>query len=228
MLASAGTQRRLISLNLGQYQTTASETLGRPIRFSIVVFRDGWNVRRKLNPWLLGGSKDVYVGRQVVWRVERAYPNKPDHGARTRIVAPYCNPAFWTARDLLSLAAVRRRIDDLWLRTQMNHVICLDHGVQCEGRTAFPLAPTAMAAMYNQRLLHHAIADNAAIAAPVERKNIIRDHACDVRFRRMPPRAVYRSVPVTETSMGCHTCESHRGRGRKILRSGAQTSAPCD
>jgi hypothetical protein len=38
-----------------------------------------------------------------------------------------------------------------------------------------------MAAMYKQRLLHHAIADKAAIAAPVERKNTIRDHVY-VRF----------------------------------------------
>ena len=35
--------------------------------------------------------------------------------------------------------------------------------------------------MYKQRLFHHAIADNAAIAATVERKNIGREHACDVR-----------------------------------------------
>src|SRR5215472_5107332 len=77
-----------------------------------------------------------------------------------------------------------------------------------------------MAAMYNQRLLHHAIADNAAIAAPVERKDIVRDHACGVCFGRMTTRAVYRSVPVTETSMGCHTCAPHAGRGSKILRSG--------
>jgi hypothetical protein len=34
--------------------------------------------------------------------------------------------------------------------------------------------------MYKQRLLYHTIADNAAIAAPVERKDIVRDHACDV------------------------------------------------
>jgi hypothetical protein len=36
--------------------------------------------------------------------------------------------------------------------------------------------------MYKQRLLHHAIADKAAIAAPVERKDITRDHIFDVRF----------------------------------------------
>jgi hypothetical protein len=178
----------------------AGETLGRPKRFSIVVFRDGGNVRRKLNPWLLGGSKNVYIGWQVIWRVERAYPNKPNDGARTRIVAPYGHAAFWAARDLLPLSAVRGRVDDLWLRTQMNHVIGLDHCVQCEGRTAFPLAPTTMAAMYKQRLLQHTIADNAAIAAPVEWKDLTRNHDCDVCFGSMPIRAVYTSVGLTEIS----------------------------
>ena len=148
------------------------------MRFTLVIFRDGWNARRKLNPWLLGGSKDVYIGWQVIWRVKRADANEPDDGARTRIVAPYCHPAFWAACDLLSLPAAGGRVDDLRLRTHMNHVICLDHGIQCERRAALSLAPTTMAAMYKQRLLYHTIADNAAIAAPVERKDIARDHAC--------------------------------------------------
>ena len=99
------------------------------MRFTFVIFRDGWNARRKLNPWLLGGSKDVYIGWQVIWRIESAYPNKPDDGTRRRIIAPYGHPALGAARDFLPLAAVRGRIDDLRLRTQMNHVIGLDHGV---------------------------------------------------------------------------------------------------
>jgi hypothetical protein len=68
-------------------------------------------------------------------------------------------------------------VNDLRLRAQMNHVICFDHGVQSEGRTAFPLAPTAMAAVHKERLLQQAIAHNAAIAASVERKDIFHDHA---------------------------------------------------
>ena len=49
--------------------------------------------------------------------------------------------------------------------------------------------------MYKQRLLDHTIADNAATAAPVERKDISRDHACDVclgerRFGSVPKRAL--------------------------------------
>lgn len=124
----------------------------------------------------------MYIGRQVIWCIQRAHPNEPNDWARTRIVAPYGHPAFGTARDFLPLAAIRGRIDDLWLHTQMNQVICLDHGIQCERRTAFPLAPTTMTAMYNERLLFHTIADDAAIATPIERKNIARDHVCDVCF----------------------------------------------
>ena len=122
----------------------------------------------------------MYIGRQVIWRVKRADPNEPYDGARTRIVAPYCHSAFLAACNLLSLPAVRRRVDDLRLHAQMNHVICLDHGVQRERRAALSLAPTTMAAMYKQRLFDHAIADNAASAAPVERKDIPGDHTCDV------------------------------------------------
>ena len=105
------------------------ETLWGPIRFTFVIFRDGWNARRKLNPWLLGGSKDVYIGWQVIWRVKRADANELDDGARTRIVAPYRHPAFWAARDQLPLFAVRGCVDDLRFRAQVNHEVCLDHGI---------------------------------------------------------------------------------------------------
>lgn len=168
-----------MSLNLGQYQETASETFLGPMSFTLVIFRDGWNARRKLNPWLLRGSENVYIGRQVIRRVKRADPNEPDDGARTRIVAPYGHLAFLAARNLLSLAAVRRRADDLRLHAQMNHVIRLDHGVQRERRAALSLAPMTMAAMDKQRLFDHTIADNSANAASVEWKDIPDAHICD-------------------------------------------------
>ena len=88
-LVLVGAHRGLISLNLGKYQQTASKALEGPIGFTFVVFRDGWNVRRKLNPRLLGGSKDVYIGWQVIWRVERTDAHEPYDRAGTRIVAPY-------------------------------------------------------------------------------------------------------------------------------------------
>ena len=122
----------------------------------------------------------MYIGWQVIGCIERAHPNEPNDGARTRKVAPYGHAAFWAARDLLPLSAVGGRVDDLRLCTHVNHVIFLDHGIQREGRTAFPLAPTTMAAMYKQRLPYHTIADNAAIAAPIERKDITCDHDCYV------------------------------------------------
>jgi hypothetical protein len=119
----------------------------------------------------------VYIRWQVIWRVKGADANKPDDGARSSIVAPYCHPAFWAARDLLPLPAAGGRIDDFRLGTHINYVICFDHRIQCEGCTALSLAPTTMAAVYEQRSLNHTIADNAAIAATVERKGISRDHA---------------------------------------------------
>ena len=118
-----------MSLNLRQYQTPASKTLCRPIRIPIVVFRHGRNVRRQLNPRLLGGSKNVDIGWQVIRHIERAYPNEPDDRTRTHIVAPYRHVALGAARDPLALPAARWRVDNLRLATQMNHVIGLDHGI---------------------------------------------------------------------------------------------------
>ena len=155
----------------------AGETLWWPIRFTLVIVRDRRNTRRKLNPGLLGGSKDVYIGRQVIWYVKGADANKPDDGTRGSIIAPYRHSAFGAARDLLPLPAVGGRIDDFRLGTHINYVICFDHGIQCEGRAALSLAPTTMAAVYEQRSLNHTIADNAVIAATVERKDISRNHA---------------------------------------------------
>ena len=120
------------------------------------------------------------IGWHVIWRIKCANANEPDYGASTRIVAPYCHPAFWAARDLLAPPAIGGRVDHLRLRTQMHHVICFNHGIQCERGAAFSLAPTTMAAVYKQRLPYHTIADRTAIAAPVERKDIACDHACDV------------------------------------------------
>jgi len=164
----------------------AGETLWWPMRFTVVIIRDRRNARRKLNPGLLGRSKDVYIRWQVIWRVKGADANKPDDRARTGVVAPYCHPAFWAARDLLPLAAVGRRIDDFRVGTQIHHVICLDHGIQCERCAALSLAPTTMAAVYEQRRLDHTIADDAAIAAAVERKGISRNHARTVYPGPMP------------------------------------------
>jgi hypothetical protein len=147
------------------------------MRLSVVIFRHRRNVRGQSDPRLLGGSKNVYIRWQVIRRIERAYPNEPDDGPCTPVVAPYGHAALGAARDLLAFSAVGRRVDDFRLGTQMNHVICLDHGIEREGCTALPLAPSTMAAMYKQRSLQHAIADDAAIAASLEGKNITRDHA---------------------------------------------------
>jgi hypothetical protein len=53
------------------------------------------------------------VRRQTVRFIERADANEADSVAGSSIVAPNCDAAPRTARDLLALATVGRRVDDL-------------------------------------------------------------------------------------------------------------------
>src|SRR3546814_15136548 len=85
-------------------------------------------------------------------------------------MAPQHDPASRTARDLLPLAAVRWRIDDLRRGAQQRHAIRLDHRIQRERRTGLTLAPAAMAAMHEQRFRFEPVAHEAAITAAFDRE----------------------------------------------------------
>src|SRR5579863_5676909 len=122
----------LISLDERQYRPAARETFGRPVRFTIVVFRNGWHARRKFNPWLLGSRENMYIRWQMIWRVERSDPDEPDARTRPGVVAPERNPAIRTACDPLALAAIGRRFNNLRRCAQLQHPIGLDHGIQGE------------------------------------------------------------------------------------------------
>ena len=52
----------------------------------------------------------------------------------------------------------------------------LDHRIECEGRSALALAPTAMATVNEQRCRFHAIAQMTAVAAAFEREYGVADH----------------------------------------------------
>src|SRR6185295_13385747 len=58
----------------------------------------------------------------------------------------------------------------------MNDAVRLDHGIQSERRPAFSLAPATMTTMYEKRSRGHAVADKAAVAATIERKDIAGNH----------------------------------------------------
>jgi hypothetical protein len=46
--------------------------------------------------------------------------------------------------------------------------MCLDHGIERKRRSRFALAPSAMAAVNEQRRVHHAIAKRSTRASTVE------------------------------------------------------------
>ena len=116
-LALAFAKRCPIGLDPRQYRQASGETLGRPIRFTFVVFRHRWNVRGNFNPRLFGSGKDVYVRWQVIWLIKRTDANKPDDRTGTGVVAPYRYSALWAACNLLPFPAIRGSVDDFRLPT---------------------------------------------------------------------------------------------------------------
>src|SRR5438874_2560916 len=78
------------------------------------------SARRDNHPWLLRYRKDMDVRRKSIGVVKRADANEADLVARAAVVAPKRNSTSWAANDLLSLAAVRRRIDHLRRAAQEN------------------------------------------------------------------------------------------------------------
>jgi len=130
----------------------------------------------------------VDVGRQRVRLVEGAHANEADSVAGPCIVAPNGNPAGWAAEDPLALAAVGRRIHKLGLSRQENHPVCLDHCVQRKRGTRFSLAPAAVAAMHEQRLVRHSVADRPASAAAFKGRIGLRWHRMSLTNGNPPGR----------------------------------------
>src|SRR4030095_5425913 len=94
------------------------ETLRGPHTLAAVVLRHRLRARRQDYPWLLRRSEDVDVRRKMIRLAERADADETHHVAHAAVVAPQRDPANRTARDLLTLAAVRRRVHHLQLTLQ--------------------------------------------------------------------------------------------------------------
>src|SRR3546814_1255823 len=84
------------------------------------------------------------------------------------VIAPQRDAADAAARDLLPLAAVRRRQDGLGRALQGDDAIGLDHRVERESGTGLALAPAAMTAMDEQGAAGHAVTHGAAGAAAID------------------------------------------------------------
>src|SRR5690242_21758445 len=108
------------------------------------------------------------VRRQAVRFVERANADEAHLIAGAGVVAPQGDPAMRTARDLLALAAVRRRVHDLGRPLEQNHAVSLDHRVECKSSPALTLTPAAMAAVHEYRLGCHSVAHGTTGAAAFE------------------------------------------------------------
>jgi len=149
-----------------QYRTPLQTLFGPQLR-GLVVLGHGRNVRRKHDPGLFRRSEDVNVGWQALRFIQRSDANKANCVTGASVVAPHSDVALGTAGDLLALAAVGRRIDNLDLTLEQLHAVDFDQRVQREGSSSLTLAPAAMAAVNEQRRRRHAIAHVATGATAV-------------------------------------------------------------
>src|SRR5262249_21464421 len=106
--------------------------------------------------------------RQAIRFIERTHTNEADSVAGSSVVAPNSDAALRTAENLLALATVGRCVDDLNFSLEHLHTIRFNQRVQGKRCARLPLAPTAVAAMDEQRSCRHAIAHETASAAAIK------------------------------------------------------------
>src|SRR5205809_4198582 len=144
-----------------QGRTTLETFLGPQLGRFVVLVR-GRGVGRKHHPRLLRCGEYVDVRWQEVRCVERSDADKANRATASCVVAPDRDAAPGAAGDLLALAAVGRRVDDLDLTLEQLNAVGFDHGVQREGSAALALAPAAVAAVNEKRLRRHSVAHKTA------------------------------------------------------------------
>src|SRR5690242_7732997 len=108
------------------------------------------------------------VGRKGVGIIKSPYADEADLVAGAAVIAPQSDAARGAPADQLAFAAVRRCVDGLRCAREQQHAVRLDHRVECERRAGLSLAPSAMAAMDEQRLARHVVADGTTGAATLE------------------------------------------------------------
>src|SRR6185437_5111654 len=109
----------------------------------------------------------------MIWLIQRADPNEAQHGAAAGVVAPQSDATRRAAGDPLTLAAVRGCSDDLGRRIQVQHAVGLDQRIQSKVGPGLTLTPSAMTAMHEERSCLHAVADQATVAAPIQREHLV-------------------------------------------------------
>jgi hypothetical protein len=116
------------------------------------------------------------IGRQSIRLIESSYAHKVYGITCSGVVAPKRDPADWTARNLLALAAVRRSVYDFGLSFQQVHAGSFDQCIESIGSPCFALTPATMTAMNEQGVGRHSIAHRAAGAAAVQWKIVVGIH----------------------------------------------------
>src|SRR5258707_9285373 len=105
------------------------------------------------------------VRRLYIGFVERSQADEDDAIAGAGIVARQRHEALRATRDALAFAAVGWCIDHLAPAGQELNTIRFDHCIQHKGTAGFPLAPTAVTAMNEERFAGYAVTNVAAAAA---------------------------------------------------------------
>src|SRR6266480_58615 len=152
---------RKLLLPRPQGRTTLETFLGPQVGRFVVLGR-GRGVGRKHHPRLLRCGEYVDVRWQEVRCVERSDADKANRATASCVVAPDRDAAPGAAGDLLALAAVGRRVDDLDLALEQLDAVGFDHRVQREGSAALTLAPAAVAAVNEKGLRRHPVAHKTA------------------------------------------------------------------
>ena len=141
------------------------------------------------------------VRRQAVRLIQCSDADKAHRVTCSGVVAPNRDAAVGTARDLLALAAVGRRIDHFDLALQQRHAISFDHGIERKRASGFTLAPAAMTAMNEQRLRRHAVAHRATGTSAFKGKRFVSVHK---RLSRKAEGRAAKRVPLKRGEMMRH------------------------
>lgn len=120
------------------------------------------------DPRLLGCRKNMDIGWQTVWLVQRTHSHKANVRASATVMAPERNTTCRTTGDVLPSAALAGGMDHLDLAGHGNEPAAFDHGIERKGGARFALAPTAVAAMDDHRVSRHLVADCSAIATTLK------------------------------------------------------------
>ena len=165
-----------------------------PDLLHFVISRNLRHVRWQLQPRLHGRRVDMNIRRQTCRAVQRSDANEIDEvgesSCHREIFAPNRDPALRTTSDALTASSGGIQYGVLDVATGDLDTVRLDQSIRSEGSPRLPLAPTAMAAVYDKRCRPHAVSDVTASAASMAGFELGQDP---------PSRIAYAETMITKT-----------------------------